>query len=137
MADGRLTLIDDGRVVEIPARVSGDRVRLRPADVATGLGWELKPEGLCRAGVCIPVREAELVDADGVDLVALARALDRPLALDVEERSAYLGAPAAQRAAQLASLQAPEFRLPDLSGRMHALADYRGDKVLLVAYASW
>jgi peroxiredoxin len=27
--------------------------------------------------------------------------------------------------------------LPDLSGRMHALSDFRGKKVLLVAYASW
>lgn len=137
MADSRLTLIDDGRGVEIPARFSGDRVRIRPADVSTALGWELKPEGLCQAGVCIPVRDAELLDADGVDLAALAQALDRPLALDVDERSAYLGAAAAQRAAQLASLQAPEFTLPDLSGRMHSLSDYRGDKVLLVAYASW
>jgi hypothetical protein len=138
MADGRLTLIDDGRVVEVPAHFSGDRARLRPADVETALGWELKPAGLCQGGVCIPVRDAtDLVNHDGVDLAGLAHALDRPLALDVDERSAYLGAAAAQRAAQLASLQAPEFTLPDLSGRMHSLSDYRGNKVLLIAYASW
>jgi hypothetical protein len=138
MADGRLTLIDDGRITEVPARVTGERIRIRPDDVASALGWELKPEGLCRAGVCIPLRDrAELVDADGVDLAALAVVLERPLALDVGEQAAYLGTGAATRAAELATLEAPEFTLPDLSGRLHSLSEFRGKKVLLVAYASW
>jgi peroxiredoxin len=29
------------------------------------------------------------------------------------------------------------FTLPDLEGRPHALADYRGKKVFLVFWASW
>ena len=33
--------------------------------------------------------------------------------------------------------QAPAFTLPDLDGKPHSLSDYRGKKVLLVAYASW
>jgi hypothetical protein len=102
------------------------------------LGWELKPEGLCRDAMCVPVRQAaDLVSAYGVDLATVARVLERPLALDCDERVAYLGASAAQRGAQLASLQAPDFTLPDLSGRRHSLADFRGRKVLLIAYASW
>ena len=32
---------------------------------------------------------------------------------------------------------APDFSLPDLAGRLHTLSDYRGKKVLLIAYASW
>ena len=32
---------------------------------------------------------------------------------------------------------APDFTLPDLAGHMHSLSDYRGKKVLLIAYASW
>ena len=32
---------------------------------------------------------------------------------------------------------APDFTLPDLAGQIHTLSDYRGKKVLLVAYASW
>ena len=133
-----LTLLDDGRVVELAARFSGDRIRLQPGDLPRALGWELKPEGLCKDAVCVPVRNApELSTAEGVDLGTLAGVLGRPLALDAAERVAYLGASAAERGANLATLQAPEFTLPDLSGRRHSLSDYRGKRVLLVAYASW
>jgi hypothetical protein len=133
-----LTLLDDGRVVELPARFSGDSVRVQPGDVQRALGWELKPEGLCKDSVCVPVRDAaDLVSADGVDLAALARLLGQPLACDADEHIAYLGASAVERGAHLASLQAPEFTLPDLSGRLHSLSDYRGKRILLVAYASW
>ncbi len=44
---------------------------------------------------------------------------------------------ARDRAAALRSLEAPSFTLPDASGRLHSLADYRGKKVLLVTWASW
>jgi hypothetical protein len=136
--DDRLTLIDDGRAVEVPARLAGDEVRLRPDDVRDVLGWELKPEGLCREGVCVPARaEPSLATADGIDLAALARLLGRPLAVDAGERAAYLGIAARDRAAQLTTLQAPDFTLPDLAGHPHSLSDYRGRKVLLIAYASW
>jgi hypothetical protein len=136
--DGRLALIDDGRLTEVAARFTADRVRLSPADVTATLGWELKPQGLCRGSLCIPVRDAAtLSTADGIDLAALAQLLSRPLALDIGERVAYLAASAAERGAQLATLHAPEFSLPDLGGRLHSLSDYRGKKVLLVAYASW
>jgi peroxiredoxin len=37
----------------------------------------------------------------------------------------------------LQSLQAPDFTLPDLEGKWHALSEYRGRKVLLVSWASW
>lgn len=134
----RLTLIDDGRVTEVPAQFAADRVRIPAADVERALGWELNPEGLCQGSVCVPVRnESDLTNADGIDLAALARVLGRPLALDAGERVAFMAASARDRGAQLATLQAPEFTLPDLSGRLHSLSDYRGNKVLLIAYASW
>ena len=74
---------------------------------------------------------------DGIDLEELARVLGRPLALDTEERTAALGVPATDRSASLVTLEAPDFTLPDLHGRMHSLSDHRGKKVLLIAYASW
>ena len=48
-----------------------------------------------------------------------------------------LGASSAERCGRLASLEAPDFELPDLAGRLHRLSDQRGKKVLLIAYASW
>jgi hypothetical protein len=132
------TVIDDGRIVHTTATFAGDTVRLSPATVHEALGWELKPQGLCKAERCIPVRARdELVNAGGIDLAALAKILGRPLAIDTGEGVACLGASAAERSAQLSSLQAPDFILPDINGQTHRLSDCRGKKVVLVAYASW
>ena len=35
------------------------------------------------------------------------------------------------------SLEAPDFELPDIDGRRHKLSDYRGQRVLLLGWASW
>ena len=138
MAAESFTLIDETRTGTVAATIDGDRVRLAPAVLKTALGWELKPEGLCREAVCIPTHgRGDLVTDRGIDLAAVAALLSRPLALDTSERAACLGASAAERGARLASLEAPDFTLPDLSGRLHTLSDHRGKKVLLIAYASW
>jgi peroxiredoxin len=34
-------------------------------------------------------------------------------------------------------MEAPDFTLPDLRGRLHSLRDQRGKKTLLIAWASW
>jgi hypothetical protein len=132
------TLVDDGRVVETSALAGPDGIRLSPAAVRTSLGWELKPQGLCRGDTCMPVPpEHRLLHPDGIDLAALASVLERPLAIDLDERVAWLGASAAERGARLQSLEAPDFTLPDLQGRDHSLSDYRGRRILLLAWASW
>lgn len=82
-------------------------------------------------------RAIDLDEADGIARAAKAGASGRPVAIDGEERAAYLGVSAAERAKVLSSLEAPDFTLPDLDGRMHTLSAHRGKKVLLVAYASW
>jgi hypothetical protein len=138
MSRAPFTLLDEGRAVEVPASASGDGVRIAPDDLRAALGWELKPQGLCLADRCVPVRPTSgIVHHDGVDLAAFAAAVERPLALDTAERVAYLGASAGERAERLASLEAPDFTLPDFDGRPHTLSAFRGTKVLLVAYASW
>ena len=79
----------------------------------------------------------DLDEAEGVARATKAAASGRPVAIDREERAAYLGVSASDRARALSSLEAPNFTLPDLDGRPHSLSTYRGKKVLLVAYASW
>jgi hypothetical protein len=133
-----IALIDGERAVEVPASIAGDAVRIAPDALRDATGWKLEPRGLCRGELCVPVRERdELVHATGIDLAAFARAVDRPLAIDTAERAAALGSSAADRAARMATLEAPDFALPDLHGRMHSLSEHRGKKVLLIAYASW
>jgi hypothetical protein len=82
-------------------------------------------------------RVAVLGEREGAELLRRAAAEGRPVAVDQAERAGYLGVAAGARAAALASLEAPDFTLPDLDGRLHSLAEHRGKKVLLVAYASW
>lgn len=71
------------------------------------------------------------------DLAAVAAEAGRPLAVELDEGAACLGVSAADRAARLASLEAPDFTLPDLAGRLHSLSTLRGCRVFLVAWASW
>jgi hypothetical protein len=133
-----LTLIDRDAVHEVSATFSEGGVRLAPAVLEASLGWTLKPEGLCRGEVCVPVRDRDALLKDGdIDLEAFAGVLGLPLALDVNERAAALGTPSRDRAAALDSGEAPDFTLPDLDGKLHSLSDHRGKKVLLIAYASW
>jgi hypothetical protein len=82
-------------------------------------------------------RVAVLGAPEGAEVLKRAEAEGRPVAVDPEEGVAYLGVSARARAAALASLEAPDFTLPGLDGRLHSLREQRGKKVLLVAYASW
>jgi hypothetical protein len=132
------TLLDETRPATIDATVGPDGVRLTPDVVRDALGWELKPQGLCRGPQCIPVPPGTpLVRDGGVDLAELAALLGRPLAIDRDERAACLGVAPDERAHQLRSLDAPAFTLPDVGGRPYTLSGFRGKKVLLIAWASW
>jgi hypothetical protein len=82
-------------------------------------------------------RASQVDEHAGPELARRAEAAGRPVAIDPVERVAYLGVSAGDRARTLSSLEAPDFTLPDLDGRLHSLSQHRGRKVLLVAYGSW
>jgi hypothetical protein len=134
-------VICEARESELPdARAAGDSLWLSKADLERATGWTLKPEGLCQADVCVPLpagREAEFLNAGAFDVAAFWRHMGRPVVRDAAGEVWVLGTSASERARALESLQAPDFALPDLDGRMHALSDYRGRKVLLATWASW
>jgi hypothetical protein len=133
-----LTIIDAGRAVAVDAQTEHGRVLLSPQALREALGWELHDGTLCNDTMCVPLPAgSSLASGGALDLAEVATVLDRPLAIDVAERAAYLGASARERADALASLQAPDFELADLAGRSHSLAEQRGKKVLLVVWASW
>ena len=132
------TLIDETRETRIETQSTGGTPLLSPEALRAAFGVELKPEGLCKGEICVPVRDrSALVRPGGIDLGSVADWLGRPLAVDQDERCAVLGASPVERAERLASLEAPDFTLPDLSGKLHSLSEQRGKKVLLIAYASW
>ena len=130
------TIVDGGRATEVPASIADGQVRLEADAVERALGWEVMDDGLCREGVCVP-RPPTWSTAEGIALDDLAAVLGRPLAVDADERVAWLGTAADERARPLRALSAPDFALGDLEGRVHRLADHRGGKVLLVVWASW
>jgi hypothetical protein len=132
------TIIEDERTTRVDARIDGPRVFVSPADLERSLGWSLKREGLCRDEVCIPLSPSSTVVRDGaIDLAEFAALLDRPIACDAAAGAASLGDSARERASRMRGRVAPDFTLPDLSGRTHSLGDYRGRKALLIAWASW
>jgi hypothetical protein len=132
------TILSEGSEVEVDASSDGGVVRASAEAVERALGWELRDEGFCLGMVCYPLPpDADLVTDAGVDVAGLAALIDRPIALDESEGAAYLGVAARERSQELSFLEAHDFTLPDLDGELHSLSDYRGKKVLLVAYASW
>jgi hypothetical protein len=132
------TIIDEGKPRELTATVEGSRAFISPDDLSAALGWQLKPEGLCRDAACYPVPPSlDLVVDNRIDLESFAALIGRPLAMSIEHRVAALGTSAEARADSMESLAAPDFTLPDLNGRMHSLSEHRGKKVFLVAHASW
>ena len=128
-------------VTTVDARTDGARVLIDPAALPAAIGWSLKPEGLCRDEVCVPIRDRRELVVDGlVDLAAAAHALRRPVVVDAEDPArVYLAIalPAEERRRALRELEAPEFTLPDLDGTPHSLSEWRGRKRLLQAFSSW
>jgi hypothetical protein len=124
----------------VDADVTGGGLWLGDDDLKRVSGWEFKPQGFCKDDICVPVppaRESEFVANGGYNLAALAVLLGQPVVTDAEFDAWCFGEAAAERKRMLTSLDAPEFSLPDLDGRMHSLSDYRGKKVFVVSWASW
>ena len=109
---------------------------LAAVDAARVTGWTLKPEGMCRDDRCVPL-PSTVIGAGRVDVEAFWRRLGNPVVCADDRQTWVLGAGAGDRNAALAGLMAPDFTLPDLSGRPRTLSDLRGNKVLLVTWATW
>jgi hypothetical protein len=95
-------------------------------------GWLLKPEGACRGGVCIPLPP----QGPTVDVGVLADRLGMGVVRD-ERHGLWALGPSTVSGRALESAEAPDFVLPDLDGRPFRFASLRGQKVVLVAWASW
>lgn len=140
----RATVIYDDKVTEITAADTDNRqLWMTTTDLKRATDFELKPQGVCRNELCFPVpkfRESEFVRKGAgkvwFNLAGFAELVHQPVAHDEALSIWYFGLRSDQRLG-LSSLEAPDFTLPDLNGKIHSLSDFRGEKVLLLTWASW
>src|SRR6185295_20345520 len=142
---GRKVVIYDGVPTEVTAssETSSDFwVTLQ--DLTRATRFVVKPQGICRDELCFPIpkgKKDQFISKKGsttwFNLSEFARLVKQPVALDDKNGIWYFGKREDERGTYLASLEAPNFTLPDMAGRTHSLADYRGKKVLLITWASW
>lgn len=136
MTTQQFVLLDGGAATPATVEIAEGRPHLSAADLKAATGWTVKPEGFCFEDICIPAGAA--ITASGrVDLTAFAKLTGKPLIVDAGERAISIGVASADRGAAMRSLNAPDFTLPDLTGKLHSLSQYRGKKILLTSYASW
>jgi hypothetical protein len=141
----RHTVIYDNRLTGVtpqPARLSADDLWVTLADLKRATGFVIKPQGVCRDELCFPIprgRRAAFLSKQGsttwFNLSEFARLLRQPVAR--EAATWYFGPRSDEQNAFVNSLVAPDFKLPDASGKPHSLSDFRGKKVLLLTWASW
>lgn len=142
---GRRVVIYDGIATEVTASSEASRdfwVTLK--DLTRATRFVVKPQGICRDELCFPIpkgKKTEFITKRGsvswFNLSEFARLVKQPVAPDEKNGVWYFGKREDERGTYLASLEAPNFALPDMSGRTHSLSDYRGKKVLLITWASW
>ena len=101
-----------------------------PAPVMGRAGWELKPEGACRGEVCVPLGGAVTLDE-------IAERLGMAMVTDDASGRTALG-PASVGGRALATVEAPDLELPLVLGDgVWRLADQRGRRTVIVAWAPW
>jgi hypothetical protein len=136
-----ITVLHEQRETRLPDAVAhGDELWLDHAAIEQATGWSWKAEGLCHGDVCVPlprVHAGKFARGGRLNLAAMWRHSGQPVVHDAASSVWVLGSGATQRGAALATLQAPDFTLPDLDGRLHSLSSYRGRKVFLATWASW
>jgi hypothetical protein len=100
-------------------------------------GWAIKPQGACKGEVCVPLPDGVSLPDGRLDPKVLAERLGMPL-VTAEGRGVWaLGPETAATGRSLTTAVAPDLELPDADGNVFRLSSLHGQKVLLVAWASW
>lgn len=104
---------------------------ITPAQFAAGTGWDIRPEGACKADVCVPL------DADApFSAKATATRLGMAVVHD-EQAGIWAIGPESFNQRALTSAVAPELVLNDINGHEFRLSSLRGRKVVLVAWSPY
>lgn len=134
------TVLYDGRAITLD-RISADPKQpdalwVQKTDLPRLNGFELKPQGACRADICIPVPKT-MTRGAYFNLTAFAQRVGQRVVADMPARVWSFGEIPVVRGAFLESRMAPDFSVPDRKGRPVHLSQFLGKKVLLVTWASW
>ena len=113
-----------------------DALWVRTRDLPAINEFELKPQGACRADICVPIAK-EMVRGDYFDLTAFAKKIGQPVVADLDSQVWSFGEIQSLRGSFLEGRMAPDFVVPDRAGRPVHLTSLRGRKVLVVTWASW
>ncbi len=128
----------DGQVSAVELSEQSGKVSVSNSALEQATGWSLKPEGLCRDQVCVPVRNAAALSKDNqINLAEFARLMKLNILIDAQRKIVALGEQAENRSASMSTLDAPDFTLPDIHGRQVSFSDYNRRKRLLLAWSSW
>ena len=131
--DDRAVALD--RVGLDPTRDAG-ALWIRKRDLPRVNGFELKPQGACRADLCIPIPK-DMARGEYFNLTAFARKAGQPVVAEPAARVWSFGEMQVLGGGIANSRVAPDFAVPDRMGRPVHLAGFRGKKALVVTWASW
>jgi len=106
-------------------------------DFAARTGWSVKPEGACKGEVCVPLPDTARTPDGRLDASVLAERLGMPLVRHDDQLLWALGPETAVTGRALSTAVAPDLTLPDVDGRPFSLSSLRGQKVVMVTWASW
>src|SRR6266498_2197834 len=129
-------VIYDGVSTQVSASPnSANDLWITTNDLSRATRFVIKPQGVCRDELCFPLpknRLAEFVSKTNgttwFNLTEFARLIKQSFVVDQKNSVWYFGAREAEQNSYLSSLEAPNFTLPDLNGKLHSLADFRGKK---------
>jgi len=113
-----------------------DALWIRTRDLPRVNGFALKPQGACRADLCIPIPK-DMVRGDHFNLTAFAKKTGQLVVADTEARVWSFSEMQALGGGLSNSRIAPDVTVPDRLGRPVHLAGFRGKKALVVTWASW
>jgi hypothetical protein len=107
-----------------------DRLDIDAEQFGHATGWEIRPEGACKADICVPLTR------EGFDLVAVADRLGMAVVAE-PGLSLWAVGPESLGSRALATADASDFSLPDLEGNLVPITSLRNQKVLVVAWAPY
>ena len=127
-------LYQDGAIALDQIRFGASELWIRVSDLPRVNGFELTPQGACRSDICVPFPQP-LRTEGWFNLAGFARNIGEAFVADSGVWS-FSEIPALRRGFYQSRI-APDFAIPDRNGHVVHLSDFRGKKILLLAWASW